>query len=194
MSIVAPKRTIRLPLPPGYPSDIVAIPFNVSELPGFDCKAILEAMGVTHVSSLIGCWPFRLVRIPAGWRIEQSDHPMHWSLRDARGRNRADIFYKPAGREGPKAYLTLLRRYTYTCDVRGTDDDRVAIGQVIDGNDERVIFETGPRPMPQKEGPFGQDDYEIIFGFHQIMSEITIPWLNAHYPEWRDPCAYWDDD
>lgn len=126
---------------------------------------------------------FVSVTLPAGWKVQPTNHSMWSDLLDEQGRKRAGIFYKAAFYDR-KAHMSLSRRYNVSgylsCDENGaqTDDDNAKhyLTAITDG--DKVIHVIGHRERRNYEAGDA----------HQ--REATV-WLRENYPEWEEPTAYW---
>lgn len=148
----------------------------------YDAKVILEVAGVKFGDVVEDDPLFQYVELPAGWEKEATDHSMWSNLIDEKGRERAKIFYKAAFYDR-SASLSLSRRYKYHRDYDRAKSEGVAVCVVTDCAE--AIHTTEPIPLPGERGKC----YEEVIG---KVDEIAETWLNEHYPEWKNPGAYWD--
>jgi hypothetical protein len=139
----------------------------------------LEAMGIK-----LGPLPregedqlFRSVTLPEGWKIVATDHSMWSRLLDAKGRRRADIFYKAAFYDRC-AHISLAQRFSTERDY---DDENNATCSVTDCG---VAIHRVSRPIADKTQPWADTDW--------ARAECTA-WLNENRPEWADPTKYWEE-
>jgi hypothetical protein len=146
-----------------------------------DAKVILEAAGVRFIGPIEGDSLFQYVELPAGWTKMRTEHAMHSRLLDAHGRERATIFYKAAHYDR-RADLFLSCRYRVIFDYdRFEHNDQVGVAQIMDG--ETCLYEV---EIPAQ----GKPQYQII----EESRQAAFTWLDKHYPEWRNPAAYWEVD
>lgn len=117
---------------------------------------------------------FVRVQLPAGWRVEPTEHSMWSKLLDERGRERASMFYKAAFHDRA-AHISLSRYVRVT--RRYYDAERETDAAVVTA-DGAVPFET-PR-VPQDH--FGEID--------QIEAAAQA-WIGFNYPDHENPLAYW---
>ena len=149
-----------------------------------DCnnKKILEAAGVKFVCQVPDDPMFQVVEMPKGWKKQRTDHSMWSNLVDDKGRVRASIFYKAAFYDR-SAHLRLNSRFTVSQDYDRTEKEGVAVSRVMDG--ANVIFSTEPVKLPEKRD---SAYYDVTDAVQQKATE----WLDATYPDWQNPGAYWD--
>lgn len=125
---------------------------------------------------------FVRVTLPAGWRKVPTEHSMWSKLVDDKGRERAAIFYKAAFYDR-KAHINLTTRYSAS--YTGEDWDQPPgrkgwyYAYVKDGD---AIIWRG-ESVQEVEG-----DYELS----ERLLRRAMAWADEHYPDWRDPNAYWD--
>lgn len=118
---------------------------------------------------------FVRVQLPAGWRVEPTEHSMWSKLLDERGRERASMFYKAAFYDRA-AHVSLTRFITVT--RRYYDEVRDTDAAVVSA-DGAVLFESARVPQDH----FGEID-QIEAAAHA--------WADAEYPDHRNPLAYWN--
>ena len=85
---------------------------NAASLPrkmGNNGRTVLESFGVVFGDNVDDL--FVSVTLPAGWKIQATDHALHSKLLDDKERTRAAIFYKAAFYDRD-ADLTLTNRYS----------------------------------------------------------------------------------
>lgn len=139
----------------------------------------LEQMGIVFFEPIDDL--FVNVKLPDGWKKVPTNHSMWSDLVDEKERARGGIFYKAAFYDR-NAFIRIDRRFSFRNKQLGNDYDtspRAAVvtdqGEVIwqseseSPSDEVPIYEAGERYLPEAEA-----------------------WLEEHYPDWRDPLAYWD--
>ncbi len=113
--------------------------------------------------------------LPQGWRKEATKHHMWSVLRDERGRPRANIFYKAAFYDR-SAHISLCQCITVT---RRFYDESHETDTAVLTADDRVLFATER---------VGDRDYPAV----DASEKTARAWADEHYPDWRDPLAYWD--
>lgn len=141
---------------------------------------------------------FVAVVLPDGWRKEATGHSMHSKLLDEKGRERASIFYKAAFYDR-RANISLTCRFSTRVEpVCGYDDpnySKSAWRWVVCDCGE--IIQTSPDQLePEPEYKLGDEDGRIAWlAWHDKKDQFArlgTSWLIAHYPNWKDPLAYWD--
>lgn len=127
---------------------------------------------------------FVSVQLPDGWSKQATEHAMHSSLLDDKGRIRAHIFYKAAFYDR-RAWIRLVTRYSVQefdpCDEAGT--------AVEYGNHSHIRTAV-------KDG----DTVVNVIGIRESSDHKTYDahyaeaydWLNKNFPGWENPLAYWD--
>lgn len=146
-------------------------------------REILESFGIVFGEEVDDL--FINVTLPEGWRKEATDHSMWSKLLDDKGRERASIFYKAAFYDR-KAHVSLARRFNvdgyFACDKDGNpvpyrEPNQYFACIITDAGKE--IHRVGIR----KKTDYATDDE------HEAQA---IAWLNEHYPDWKNPAAYWE--
>lgn len=128
---------------------------------------------------------FREATLPEGWAKKASAHDLWSHLVDAKGRKRAEIFYKSSFWDR-EAFIRFNKRFYST--THYNDDDTVTF-QVIDcGQGERseVIYAETP-VLPNRE-----TDGEAHYKAQTDARERAAAWLAERYPDHKNPNAYWD--
>lgn len=150
-------------------------------------RAVFEAMGVEFLGPTEGDPIFLDCRLPAGWMKVATNHAMWSDLMDAKGRKRAEIFYKAAFYDR-RAHARPCRRFDVS--VRGFADYTRWIGYVLDtcsppGETEgrRVVFASAEMVDPK-------DTWQG----EAMAGEAVRAWLAEHLPGYKDPLAHWDDE
>lgn len=116
---------------------------------------------------------FVRVQLPAGWKVEPTDHSMWSKLLDDRGRERASMFYKAAFYDRD-AHISLSRSIRVTRRYYDEETDAAVVSAT-----GAALFES-PR-VPQDH--FGEIDQ---------IEAMAAAWADEHYPDHRNPLAYWD--
>ena len=139
-------------------------------------RAALEAAGVRFLGEVEGDSLFQRVELPAGWTIKPTEHSMWSELLDDQGRKRAAVFYKAAFYDR-KAHIDVLPRFSYRLNY--PDDFE-------QGFYSAVVYDGGAVVWTSKEF----QNSEIERG-SDLASGAAQAFLDAEWPEWRDPRAYW---
>lgn len=158
----------------------------------FCTRQQLEEMGIVFGEDADDL--FVNVTLPDGWKKVPTDHSMWSKLVDEKGRERAGIFYKAAFYDR-KAHIGLSRRFSCgVVPVNGYDsptyheDNRQSqvtdCGQIIWRSEKTIA------PMPS-----GRENYEAYLAWREeenALEREAVEWLEQHYPDWKNPLAYWD--
>lgn len=154
-----------------------------SSLPRDGDRKVLEAWGVKFQDDIDDL--FVRVTLPAGWKLEASDHSMWSYLLDDKGRKRAGVFYKAAFYDRKahlrvNTYLSVERVY---CNSEGVEDppdkNSTHIQDLVKDADGRVLF----------SAPIVEDrDYKA----GDATNQGCRAWLAEHFSKWQDATAYWD--
>lgn len=150
-----------------------ALPANIDH-PEALAKAGVRFLGIT--SPLV----FQQAALPAGWTIvdDLRHRRLQWLL-DERRRKRARIFFKFDPWDS-KAYAHVVSRYRVEYDWEREDRELVSVALVLDG--DKKIYETEPL-IP------------LELGFkYDVATAKAEAWLQIHFPRWRDPAAYWEEE
>jgi len=130
-------------------------------------------------------------RLPQGWRKVQTAHSMWSKLVDAQGRERASIFYKAAFYDR-SAHIGISRRYSYSVrPVNGYDAQNYKKDEwacVVTDCDATIRELQRIEPEPQTND---RDTWLAWYDKKDKLRSAGRAWLDANYPEWRDPTAYW---
>lgn len=174
---------------------------NSSQLPTYsndsherDAKAAYKKMGIkvypftnkiarifkAQVKKIDNDPIFVPVILPAGWKLEATDHSMWNNLVDEKGRIRAFIFYKAAFYDR-SAHIRFVRRYEYTTEFITLESgsknyDQYAI--VKDNATGERLFQSKAVDMYKEEGAECRRQAEEF--------------LNTNFPNHNDIIAYWD--
>jgi len=163
------------------------LPVDISAGGDYDPKAILESAGMRFLGGVDGDPLFQYVELPYGWKKVSTNHPMHSKLIDGDGRERAGIFYKAAFYDR-RADMRLVRRFDVYPDHQRADLENVAVAHVFDCG--QMIYTTEPSLQLPEDGPG-----ELWKRREKVIARANnaaVQWLNNHYPDWRNPGAYWD--
>jgi hypothetical protein len=118
---------------------------------------------------------FVCVTLPTGWKLKATGHSMHSDLLDENGVKRAGVFYKAAFYDR-NADMSFDCRYVAHNDY----EDPISHITVRDGKTGAVLF-TAPETAYR--------DFKASDASYETAQE----WLAEHFPEHRDPLAYWAD-
>jgi hypothetical protein len=126
-------------------------------------KSQLEAWGFVFGEQVDDL--FVSCQYPAGWYVKGASWTPYYSgLHDVKDRIRIIIFYRAAF-HNRKAQLKINPRFQI-----GTSEE--INGYIVRDNQEKtILFEARNVPI----------------------SKICAQWLEEHYPDYRNPFAYWDD-
>lgn len=150
-----------------------------------DIKA-LEKIGVVVKGPSAGDPMFLDVVLPAGWKkVASAEDSRTTNLVDDKGNVRGYAWYKAASydrkaRGGVYCRFGTLHRYF--------NDYRLSVGWVTDEKNR-----SAPRPIHETtERRFNTDRECFDSGSEEAAYKECAVWLDAHYPNWKDPSAYWD--
>lgn len=115
------------------------------------------------------------VTLPAGWKIEATGHSMWSKVLDANGIERAEIFYKAAFYDR-SAHCYFHQRFNYENDYA----EPIASIFVKDRKTGQVVYTAGTVTSEQ-------------YSLREELYGGARTWLEKHYPNYRDPFAYWED-
>ena len=118
---------------------------------------------------------FVSVTLPAGWVKVADDHYMWSHIYDEKGRKRVNVFYKAAFYDR-SAHASLVTRYGVNAYVESPQSGYYST-VIVDGG---VPIETLDTRL---EGDYKSTDAAY---------KLAHAYLDKHYPDWRDPMAYWD--
>lgn len=118
---------------------------------------------------------FIAAKLPEGWQIKATDHSMHSDVIDAQGRTRAGVFYKAAFYDR-RASLHIACRYRVNDDY--AEPTRTVT--VVDGATNSAVHTAGSA---------NYEDFDAA----DALEGLARAWLNAKYPDHRNPFAYWNN-
>lgn len=160
---------------------------------GGDYGEAWAAMGVVFGEPVDGL--FRKAKLPKGWVIRPTDHPMHSDLLDDKGRKRARIFYKSAFWDRD-AYIDPEPRFTIGRDydlARNDGDTREQLRYRVRDCD-RTIFETEIVIFKAKNRrPMSREDFAKRDEITKRLEATCKAWLIERYPNYEKIAAHWDD-
>lgn len=151
---------------------------NDFDVNSVNSQKVLEDAGVKFGEVVTGDSLFQYVELPQEWKKVPTSHSMWSDLVDEKGRKRASIFYKAAFYDR-EAFYKVISRYSTSVE-RPPKRYGVTVGQVLDG--QTVIHTTEPITGE------GKKNYELSNEAQVAAAE----WLDEHFPNWRNPSAYWD--
>lgn len=128
---------------------------------------------------------FYNVKLPIGWTKRPTDHSMWSNLLDEKGRIRASIFYKAAFYDR-SAHISLETRYSAKAgaidnhEYYNSEQGLASAGYAMDG-----------KTVIQK---FIQQPLERSGSTNEAAREQAREWLDEHFPDHRNPLAYWDNE
>lgn len=141
-------------------------------------RTAIEEAGGKVLDAVKGDDLFTNVTLPAGWKKESTDHSMWSKLVDEKGRERASIFYKAAFYDRD-AFLNGNTRFGIGRDYDRKDEGGRELYYVTDGGVRQSQEFAGARKSREN-------------GWRSEGAELADAWLTEHYPDWRNPGAYWD--
>ena len=129
---------------------------------------------------MAGAPGFQYVELPDGWCVVETHDSSIRKLIDAKDRQRAFISYSE-DREGWGASLHASLRFRF---IVGVDsNERRVLSYVTDC--DRVIHRFKPVLLKDQTTP-------AALAAEDRARKVALVWINEHYPNWRDPAAYWD--
>lgn len=137
-----------------------------------------------EVTGPVGDDIFQDAKLPAGWQIKSTGHSMWSSLVDDRGNERALIFYKAAFYDRD-AFINLSCRFTRPTDYDGDyGPNQKRTPQVKDNRTGRIIH------RGETVTGVGEETWRL----DEKGEREVYAWLEEHYPDHRNPFAYWDNE
>lgn len=118
---------------------------------------------------------FRSAVLPAGWKMEYTNHAMWSKVVDQEGRERVSIFYKAAFYDR-SAFMQAKYRFSAEANY-GCDPCNVGIAKDCSA----VIFRSEPIDTT------GRESWDIA----DAARNIAAMWLDINRPGWRDCAAGW---
>ncbi len=122
-------------------------------------------------------------KFPDGWKKRPTDHSMWSEIIDGKGRVRGMIFYKAAFYDR-SAHARLTTRFS----VRNDYERPLATVSVKDANGEVDFKVTGleqPDWEDRTEAEKRQTKQDQAFA-------TCVEYLRNNYPDFENPCAYWE--
>jgi hypothetical protein len=131
---------------------------------------------------------FVSVTAPEGWTLRPTEHSMHSDILDANGVVRGGMFYKAAFYD---------RRATVSWNSRYTMQEKYGEGTItysaIDTKTNEMVIE----PVTLNEPPYPVDHnytaYDEVRAANSKVYAKMVADLEARFPDYRDPAAYWND-
>lgn len=127
-----------------------------------------------------------LVKLPDGWnayRYRGGWKFRHfYSLHDEKDRVRGFFYYGIRPIFGEYGSAKLYQRYSYiTQTISSGEEALFIIDNALPKREKRIVF----------LGMYAQE-YEDDLEEEEEMLNTACAYLNQHYPDWRNPLAYWD--
>lgn len=147
-----------------------------------DCdRSMLALAGITFGADADDL--FVNVQLPDGWKKQATSHSMWSDLLDDKGRKRASIFYKAAFYDR-NAHMSMNRRYN--------------IESYEPCNADGVVVEYGTHTHMQTSISDCGNTHVVIalredqdYDAQKAHEALATKWLDEHFPDWRNPLAYW---
>lgn len=152
------------------------LPKRIQAYPEITREQVTAATGITFGEDVDNVFVY--VTLPPGWQIVPTDHNMWTTLLDEQGGQRAAIFYKAAFYDR-NAYIAFNSRYTSF--IKYNDDVGVRYVYIRDSQRNENIHALGECST----------SHEAYDEYNHLLDEAT-KWLNEHYPDHRNPFAYWE--
>lgn len=146
-------------------------------------RSVFEEMGIVFGDDVDDL--FVSVTLPKGWTKEASDHSMHSSVYDDKGRERIGVFYKAAFYDR-KASMHANTRYNY--------DTKYPTDSTLSGDDYVNACFDYPVDMTLGSAVFGervQIPGSPSFNGKESYKQCQA-WLEENYPDYKNPAKYWD--
>lgn len=152
-------------------------------------------MGIKVLNPVPNDALFTYVELPEGWKVVPTDHSMHNSIVDDKGRKRAGYFYKAACYDRIANMYPPLARFKLDY---GNNDDYGPEGglrEIVIVDNAKYKIDSMERIDPDciiqtfsQAGAPGELGYKIA----DELKAKAREWLDKHYPDWKKPEAYWD--
>jgi hypothetical protein len=132
---------------------------------------------------------FSNATLPDGWRKEATNHSMWSKLIDDQGRERASIFYKAAFYDRD-AFLNITQRYSCHVEpINGWDADTEYWHCTVTDCGNAIWISEQIGPEPDSKAP--RDVCVKWYDKKDELAKVGHAWLDDHYPDWKNPLAYW---
>lgn len=112
---------------------------------------------------------FYQTTLPKGWTIDNSSNKSLTFLIDHKGRKRVTYY-----RDYPQPFMSLIRKFCIN--FRPVEQNSVIVS--VDDSDGHVIASIG--------SAFRGSDMQ------DYLVSQSKEFLNSNYPDWENPCKYWD--
>lgn len=143
-----------------------------------------EKMGVKYGKPVEGDLIFRHVTLPTGWKKRSTSHAMWNDLVDDKDRVRATFFYKAAFYDR-SAHINPVRRFEAAYEPEGGFSNYEP-----DAKCHAIVKDCGKEIYRSPAEHTGNKDTYESAG--EKARKAAKAWLQEHYPNADDPCAYWD--
>jgi len=182
----------------------------------FCTDADLEAMGIQLGKPFEEDPIFRPAVLPDGWVRRPTDHSMWSEVVDSRGRVRLNIFYKAAfydrsAHVGAEKRFNVLNGGSFRSRQPGYDRERDGGFGNIPHDRDYVVCDFGQGEVPievfrvevpdapdtprtREDPPERQAEWDAFWVAESAAQKTAEAWLDEHYPDWRKPAAYWDEE
>lgn len=121
-------------------------------------------------------------KLPEGWSIKSTNHPLWSEIFDENNSLRGSMFYKAVSYDRD-AHMNLKTRYRI-CYVHSEEDKSFL--EVYFGNEEEKLFVAG-----KVKSPTESDDYDTYYAKRDELTKIAMKYADENYPNWRSVQAYW---
>jgi hypothetical protein len=162
-------------------------PFDIMIPVSASADTMFARLGVEFASFADGD-TMRRARLPENWKIERVNKISKVIIDDT-GAKRAELVIEGVRR----VTLHILPRYSIGIDKSIVDANvraRFCVWDQKKPSEDKAIFEVS-YPVPNVMRNRNAHERTIK---HHADKEECRKWLNAHYPEWENPVAYWDEE
>lgn len=128
---------------------------------------------------------FQETTFPEGWKKVPTDHAMWSDLVDDKGRKRGGIFYKAAFYDR-RAHASLSSRFHVSKDYESKEPTETVMVVDACGLVDRKI-----EGIPKADWSGDSEKAREASGKCEAAADDLTAWLDAEYPDWRSPVAYW---
>lgn len=180
------------------PYEIIRIPTIVSNYPELPIEEVFKAWGVEKFASFGD--DYISVALPPGWTVEilvpaEPGQRGIASVRDTHMTNRADILYNIEANESNTPDSELLEAAKLLKDefviktrfgTRMSQDikKRPIRLELVDNRIKKIIMDIQYEHFLE---PTSSSEH-----FHLASNNAGEAWLNATFPDWKNPLAYWN--
>jgi len=168
-------------------ADSCQLPLKGSEDPAF------KAMGIVFGKKSDDI--FIDAQLPDGWNIQPTDHSMWSDLLDAKGRQRAAIFYKAAFYDR-NAHMYPISRFSIHRDYNAEDYKTNITHHVKDCG--KIVFSFHKKVVPYKEPVVsGSDDIRRYYDEVDAATKIGVHECEQYlikngFSDFKDASKYWE--